>query len=144
MRIPWKRSGEKFAGQKTECFSLLDERLTYLIDHLLFEQASLLQGEIHSAQSFYQEIVRVNQFIQEPEVIFSIPLDLEEPGSQTTQIKYYQVSFGKLIQTNILSPKETFQPLPPASAALPLAPKDLDPLGIILIHLYRQEKAADK
>ncbi|EAC9852473.1 nucleotide excision repair endonuclease, partial [Listeria monocytogenes] len=50
----------------------------------------------------------------------------------------------KLIQTNILSPEETFQPLPPASAALPLAPKDLDPLGIILNHLYRQEKAADK
>ena len=61
-----------------------------------------------------------------------------------TQIKYYQVSFGKLTQTKFLSPKETFQPLPSASAALPLAPEDLDPLGIILNHLYRQEKAADK
>ena len=110
----------------------------------MFEQASVLQREIHLAKSFYQEIVRVNQFIQEPEVIFSIPLDLEEPGSQTTQIKYYQVSFGKLIQAKVLSPEETFQPLPPASAALPLAPEDLDPLGIILNHLYRQEKAADK
>lgn len=140
----WREIGCFFAGKKTDCFSLLKKRLAYLIDHLLFEQASVLQRQIHLAQSFYQEIVRVNQFIQEPEVIFSILLDLEEPGSQTTQIKYYQVSFGKLIQTKVLSPEETFQPLPPASAALPLAPEDLDPLGIILNHLYRQEKAADK
>ena len=115
--------------------------MAYLIDHLLFEQASVLQREIHLAESFYQEIVRVNQFIQEPEVIFSIP---QEPVSQTTQLKYYQVSFGKLIQTKVLSPEETLQPLPPASAALPLAPENLDPLGIILNHLYRQEKAAEK
>ena len=137
----WREIGCFFAGKKTDCFSLLKKRLAYLIDHLLFEQASVLQREIHLAESFYQEIVRVNQFIQEPEVIFSIP---QEPVSQTTQLKYYQVSFGKLIQTKVLSPEETLQPLPPASAALPLAPENLDPLGIILNHLYRQEKAAEK
>ncbi len=62
-----------FAGRRPTVFHSL-KTLAYLIDHLLFEQASVLQREIHLTQSFYQEIVRGQSVYSRTRSDFSIPL----------------------------------------------------------------------
>lgn len=121
-----------FRAKSEAPFLYLDQRLHYLTKHLLFEQADQLLLQKKLLQSFYREIRDINALVALPEVRFEIPLD--SLVADSTQVKIYQLSYGQLIHSEIVTTPDAFVPAP---LAIPrrLLPTDLDPLHILLRQL---------
>ena len=126
-----------FRAESKTIFHYLDQRLHYFAEHLLFEQADHLLYQKKLLQSFYREILEVNTLIALPEFRFEIPLETSLEASlaaDSSQVKVYQLSFGQIIHSEVVSTSDAFVPAP-LTTAKRLLPTDLDPLHIILRQL---------
>lgn len=127
-----------FTGEDTDFFRLCQQRLTYLTEELLFEQAQILNQQLTIANHFYQEIKRINQFWQAPDVIIQVPMCMDN-AKDLYAIKYYHIQFGQVQETKICSPTETFNPRISTdhSSRRPLTKSDLDPVCILINYHHR-------
>lgn len=122
-----------FLGESELTFRYIDQRLNYFAEHLLFEQADQLLRQKKLLQSFYREVRGVNTLVNLPEVRFEIPIDPQTIG-ELPQVKVYQLSFGRIIHSEVVTSREDFIPAP-LTQARPLQSADLDPLHIVLRQL---------
>ena len=70
-------------------------------------------------QSFYREILEVNTLIALPEFRFEIPLETSLEASlaaDSSQVKVYQLSFGQIIHSEVVSTSDAFVPAPLTTA----------------------------
>ncbi|MCI5686190.1 MAG: excinuclease ABC, partial [Enterococcus gallinarum] len=79
----------------------------------------------------------VNNLIALPEFRFEIPIETSLEAylaADSSQVKVYQLSFGQIIHSEVVSTSDAFVPAP-LTTAKRLLPTDLDPLHIILRQL---------
>ena len=137
----WQEINHFFAGEPTDFFDLNQQRLTYLADQWLFEQAHTLRQELVAANNFYQEIKRINDFWHTPNRILSVPIFLPDT-TEIRAVKYYQIHFGQIVHSKVYLANEVFTPIATEHDFRPLTASDLDPV-CILLH-YQQRLLADK
>ncbi|WP_312498253.1 GIY-YIG nuclease family protein [Enterococcus sp.] len=128
----WHEINQFFAGKETGFFDLCQQRLSYLTDHLLFEEAQKLHQWCKAARSFYQEVCKINTFWHSPELLVTAPL-LSKEGSDKQLIKCYQIQFGQIVHSKICRGVDRFQPINYESKPRLMTNADLDPV-CILIH----------
>lgn len=106
------------------------QRIDFLANHLLFEQANLLTQQLQQLDYFFKQTQEINHLIQEKSRIFSLPLSEDKN-------KYYQLAYGQIIHTEILTKQETFQPLERIAKPIQLTQERLDPLLILLSYIKK-------
>ena len=73
------------------------------------------------------------RFSQQKKLIFSLPLT-------ETRNKYYQISFGQIIHTQILPLNEAFQPIESRVKPFSLTKTTIDPLLILMNYMKKTSK----
>ncbi len=121
-----------FTGRSTDYFQLLEARIRHASEHLNFELAGKLQADFQHAQQLYDYILRRKTFLKQKELIFSLPITTDENDPRK---KYYQVSYGRIIQTKVADEQPDFQP--PKQKNSHLEKAEVDPTDI-LISYYRR------
>lgn len=121
-----------FRGESDVVFDYLDQRLDYVTEHLLFEQANQLVQQTKLLRAFYNEVCAVNSLSKTPELRFEVPIERAEDNCR----KVYQLSYGRLIHSQIVSSSQEFVAAPLAQET-PLLPTDLDPLHIVVGQLRK-------
>lgn len=122
-----------FQGSEPFALDWMTKRIVRLSEQLHFELAQTLMEQLELLQSFFSQTQELYHFSQQEEFIFSLPLT-------ATMKKYYQVSFGQIIHTSVLSSNECFQPIPPQSTPLLLTKTTIDPVVILMYYMKKTSK----
>lgn len=126
-----------FTGDDQQTLALMDQRIAHLAEQLNFEACQKLQSERTTLAYFSRNLRRQKQFLAKKEIIFSLPLE-------ESQRKYYQVSYGRLLATQIVEREDKADFPVQIFNKRPLDKNELDPMMILLSFYEKQEFPKDK
>jgi excinuclease ABC subunit C len=122
-----------FQGTEQSYLPWMEQRISYLSEHFHFELAQALTEQLNILNYFFLQNKELVRFSQQKKLIFSLPL------TETTN-KYYQISFGQIIHTQILSLNEAFQPIESRVKPFSLTKTTIDPLLILMNYMKKTSK----